>query len=121
MAKKFRLVQVSLCLLAIGVLSVPARADIIQIGTLSVSQSSGGFFFDIHNLMSDVTMTATDFSINGGSPSGLASVAIAPGQTETVLIEAGVTTANFSFSGNLSNLDFTVGGTEYQAASLNWS
>lgn len=107
-----------------AILSVPAHADLIQIGTLSVTSTcasvcSSTYF--VQNLMANDTMTSTAVFLNGSFAGG-ESVQILPGQTtEVVGVFIGAPTNFFAVSGNLSSLDFILGGQQYHAAGLNWA
>jgi len=126
--KRLCLTKLFLLLTPAAVLSVPAHADIIQIGTLSDSARCTttppnigcNSQYSIKNLMTDDSMTATAASNNFGGHNVL-NVSIAPGATTSVLSGFYDLDETFSFSGTLSSLDFTIGGQQYEAASLNWS
>lgn len=121
------------CLSVIGILTPPIHADTVQIGTFSVNNRvcpdgvTPCFYYSIQNLMTDTTMNATGFTniIPGvGSFSGATNLSIAPGasaQAVSGVLGSVTATYSFNYSGVLSGLSFTVGGTQYQAASLNWT
>ena len=112
------------CLSVTGIFSPPVHADIIQIGTLSVTNASCPpntcFGYTIQNL-TDTTMTVLQV-IRNGANFGPTNNVIGPGVTQGGVLGGLATPGDlWGFSGNLGSLDFSVGGTQYDAASLSWT
>ena len=113
------------CLSVTGIFSPPVHADIVQIGTWSVTNPpcppNTCFSYSLQNLTTDTTMTVAQIFRNGAFY-GPAALPVGPGFTQGGVVVGSVAPGEtWGLSGNLSSLDFTVGAMQYHAASLSWT